>query len=117
MSRNRSAAVVKLTEAAPLFAALGDATRLRLVDRLCVEGPLSISRLSEGAGVTRQAVTKHLQALGEAGLVRDNRFGRERIWELEPKRLERARTYLDQISAQWDEAIDRLKALVEQEED
>jgi len=56
-------------------------------------------------------------ALGEAGLVRNNRLGRERIWELEPKRLERARTYLDQISTQWDEAIDRLKALVEREED
>lgn len=114
MSRNRSAAA-KLTEAAPVFAALGDATRLRLVSRLCRDGPLSIARLSEGAGVTRQAVTKHLHALADAGLVRHSRRGRERIWQLEPKRLERARQSLEQISVQWDVAIGRLKAFVEEE--
>jgi DNA-binding transcriptional ArsR family regulator len=113
MSRSRSAAAAKLTESAPVFAALGDATRLSLVARLCVEGPLSIVRLSDGAGVTRQAVTKHLDALAEAGLVRDSRHGRERIWELEPRRLERARRCLDQISDQWDATIGRLKAFVE----
>ena len=96
-----------------MFAALGDATRLRLVGRLCVEGPLSIARLSEGAGVTRQAVTKHLHALGDAGLVRHLRRGRERIWELEPKRLEKARRCLDQIADDWDAVIGRLKAFVE----
>ena len=94
MSRSRSA----LTDAAPVFAALGDPTRLRLVGRLCSDGPLSIARLSEGAGVTRQAVTKHLHALGDAGLVRHSRRGRERIWELEPKRLEKAQRYLGQIA-------------------
>ena len=107
MSRNRSAAAVKLVEAAPIFAALGDATRL------CADGPLSIVRLSEGAGVTRQAITKHLHALADAGLVHDNRRGRERIWELETRRLERARRCLEQISDQWDVAITRLKAFVE----
>jgi DNA-binding transcriptional ArsR family regulator len=99
-----------------VFAALGDPTRLELVAQLCKEGPLSITRLSEHAPVTRQAITKHLQALADAGLVRDSRRGRERIWELEPKRLERARACLDQISAQWDSAIERLKAFVELEE-
>jgi len=113
MSRNRSAAAVKLVEAAPIFASLGDATRLRLVARLCADGPLSIVRLSEGAGVTRQAITKHLHALADAGLVHDNRRGRERIWELETRRLERARRCLEQISDQWDVAITRLKAFVE----
>ena len=108
---------MKLTEAAPVFAALGDATRIRLVARLSAEGPLSISHLSEGAGVTRQAITKHLRAMGDAGLVRDTRHGRERIWELEPKRLEKARRYLDQISTDWDSAINRLKAFVEAERD
>jgi DNA-binding transcriptional ArsR family regulator len=112
MSRSSSAAA-RLTEAAPVFAALGDATRVRLVARLSVHGPLSISRLSEGTGVTRQAVTKHLHALGDAGLVRDTRLGRERIWELEPKRLDKARRSLDQISSDWDAAINRLKAFVE----
>jgi DNA-binding transcriptional ArsR family regulator len=114
MSRARSAAAAaQWTEAAPVFAALGDATRLRLVARLCGDGPLSITRLSDGAGVTRQAITKHLHALADAGLVRDSRRGRERIWELEPRRLERARRSLEQISDQWDAAIGRLKAFVE----
>lgn len=96
-----------------MFAALGDATRLHLVSRLCQEGPLSIARLSEGLPVTRQAVTKHLRALASAGLVRDCRVGREHRWELEPAPLAEARVCLDRISAQWDGALDRLRALVE----
>jgi DNA-binding transcriptional ArsR family regulator len=114
MSRSRSAAA-QFTDAAPVFAALGDATRLRLVGRLCIDGPLSIARLSEGAGVTRQAVTKHLHALDDAGLVRHARRGRERIWELEPRRLEKAQRYLGQIAQQWDAAIGRLRMFVEEE--
>ena len=104
----------QLTKAAPVFAALGDPTRLRLVARLCVAGPLSITHLSEGARVTRQAITKHLHTLSDAGLVRDRRHGRERIWELEPRRLKVAYNYLTQISEQWDVAIGRLKAFVEE---
>src|SRR5256884_1487786 len=113
MSRNRGATAQKLTEAVPVFAALGDATRLRLLGRLSVDGPLSITRLSEGTGVTRQAITKHLNTLGNVGLVRHARRGRERVWELERKRLEKARAYLDQVAAQWDAAALRLKAFVE----
>ena len=109
MSRARSG----LHEAAPIFAALGDPTRLAVVTRLCAEGPQSIARLSAGAGVTRQAITKHLTSLAAAGLVRDAWHGRERIWELEPRRLAAARTWIDQISLQWDEAIERLRRLVE----
>jgi DNA-binding transcriptional ArsR family regulator len=115
MSRSRSAAAARIAEAAPVFAALGDETRLRLVARLCGDGPLSISRLSDGTGVTRQAVTKHLNALAAAGLARDTWSGRERIWELEPKRLENARRCLDQIADQWDAAIGRLRDFVETE--
>src|SRR5437867_11946046 len=89
MSRSRSASVAKVAEAAPVFAALGDPTRLKLVARLSVDGPLSITRLSEDAGVTRQAITKHLEALADAGLVQHDWRGRERIWELEPRRLEK----------------------------
>jgi DNA-binding transcriptional ArsR family regulator len=113
MSRHRSAAV-QLRESALVFGALGEATRLRLVARLCADGPLSITHLSEGAGVTRQAITKHLETLGEAGLVRCSRRGRERIWEFEPKRLGKARRCLDQISLEWDAAMTRLKAFVEE---
>lgn len=113
MSPSLGAAAVKVTEAVPVFAALGDPTRLRLLGRLSVNGPLSITRLSEGTGVTRQAITRHLYTLGDAGLVRSARHGRERVWELDRKRLEKAKQYLDQISAQWDAAVDRLQAFVE----
>jgi DNA-binding transcriptional ArsR family regulator len=103
----------KVAEAASIFAALGDETRLRIVTRLCRSGPQSIVRLTEGSRVTRQAVTKHLLALSNAGLVRGERVGRETVWELEPRRLAEVRRYLDAISAQWDEAIGRLKTFVE----
>ena len=114
MSRRRSAGAT-FRAAAPVFAALGEATRLALVARLCAEGPLSIARLSEGTGVTRQAITKHLHTLAHAGLVHDMRSGRERIWELETARLEHARRCLDEISDQWDAAMARLQAFVEKE--
>jgi len=116
MSRQPSVARAGLVGAAPVFAALGDETRLRLVVRLCTEGPLSIVRLSAGASVTRQAVTKHLHALAAAGLVRGKRRGRQRqrIWELEPRRLQEARRYLDRISRQWDGALERLRGFVEE---
>jgi DNA-binding transcriptional ArsR family regulator len=114
MSRSRGAAALKVTEAVPVFAALGDATRLSLLGRLSVDGPLSITRLSEGTGVTRQAITRHLHALGRAGLVRDVRRGRERVFALDLKRLEKARQYLDQVGAEWDAAAARLKAFVEE---
>ena len=98
-----------------MFAALGDGTRLALVARLCADGPLSITQLSDGANVTRQAITKHLQTLADAGVVHGRREGRERIWEIETRRLEKAKRCLDQISMQWDAAIVRLKAFVEEE--
>ena len=112
MSRSH-ASLPRAADAAPVFAALGDETRLAIVARLCTTGPQSIVRLTEGTKVTRQAITKHLHALAQAGLVRSKRDGRERIWEMQTRRLADARRYLDQISAQWDEAIDRLRALVE----
>jgi DNA-binding transcriptional ArsR family regulator len=115
MSRSRGNLALKVSEAVPVFAALADPTRLTLIGRLSVEGPLSITHLSEGTGVTRQAITRHLTSLGDAGLVRDSRRGRERVWELDLKRLEKARYFLDQISAQWDDAAERLRAFVEEE--
>ena len=107
-------AASKVSNAAPVFAALGDETRLRIVIRLCDGGPQSIVRLTEGSNVSRQAVTKHLRALSDAGLVRGERVGRETLWELETKRLAEARQYLDRISEQWDRALLRLKAFVEE---
>ena len=103
-----------LSRAGPVFAALGDEKRLAIVARLCAEGPQSIARLTEVSDVTRQAITKHLDVLAGAGLVRDMRRGRERIWELEPKRLDEASRWLHQISKRWDEALERLKRFVEE---
>ena len=109
----RSAGAATLARGAPVFAALGDETRLALVARLCAGGPQSIARLTAGSDVTRQAITKHLGILAGAGLARHVRRGRERIWELDTRRLSQARRYLDQISEGWDDALARLKELVE----
>lgn len=99
--------------AAGVFAALGDPTRLGLVTRLAREPRLSIASLTEGSALTRQAITKHLRVLEEAGLVRPVRKGRERLFTLEAESIAGAREALDGISRQWDEALGRLKAFVE----
>ena len=110
MSRNSAR---RTAAAAPVFAALGDETRLALVARLGAGGPLSIAQLTEGSDVTRQAITKHLNVLADAGLVRDSWQGRERIWEFDVQRLDDARRYIDEISEQWNRALLRLKSFVE----
>ena len=111
--RHSSKATVEPKGSALLFGALGDETRLRLVFRLCDDGPMSITRLTAGSKVTRQAITKHLRVMEQAGLVRGARHGRENVWHLERHRLEDARQYLDQISKQWDAALARLRDFVE----
>ena len=113
MSQASGIASTGVRDAAPLFSALGDETRLRLLVRLSSGGPGSIARLSARSQVSRQAITKHLEVLSQAGLVRSSRRGRERIWELEPRRLADAHAYLDRISQEWDDALNRLKAFVE----
>ena len=82
---------------------------------LCTDGPVSITSLASGSDISRQAVTKHLHVLARAGLVRGLRRGRERLYELDPKQLQQARQYLDMISREWDQALSRLKLLVEGE--
>ena len=99
---------------APILAALGDESRLQIVMKLCNRGPLSITKLAEGADISRQGVTKHLHALHKAGLVQSERHGREQIWKLEPKRLDEVRRYLALISQQWDDALSRLRSAVEE---
>ncbi len=102
-----------LRKSAPNFAALGDQTRLRLIAVLCAGGVVSIAQLTSGTDITRQAVTKHLHVLADAGLVRDIKVGRERLWEFEPMQLEEARRSLDVIARHWDHALDKLKMAVE----
>lgn len=103
-----------MRSAAPIFAALGDHTRLLLLARLSAEGPLSIAHLTRGGTVSRQAVTKHLHVLASAGLAGSAHRGRESVWQAEPAPLQTARQCLDSISAQWDAALGRLKDLVEE---
>jgi DNA-binding transcriptional ArsR family regulator len=102
-----------LRKARPVFAALGDDTRLRLLAALCAGGAMSITQLTAGIDLSRQAVTKHLQVLAEAGLVHDVKAGRERLWQFDPAQLEAARLSLDLIARQWDHALQKLQAFVE----
>jgi DNA-binding transcriptional ArsR family regulator len=96
-----------------VFASLGDATRLSVLAKLCQGKPQSISRLTAGSNLSRQAVTKHLRVLANAGVVRSKRVGRESLFELEPQPIDEARDYLDQVSRHWDDALARLKLHVE----
>ncbi len=98
---------------APVFAALGDPTRLELMARLSGGRPLSTAQLTSGTRVTRQAVTKHLQLLEDVGLVSDFRRGRERLWQPEPQALEDATRYLEMVGRRWESALSRLKRFVE----
>ena len=99
---------------APVFAALGDETRLSIVLKLCDGQPHSISQLTEGSRLTRQAITKHLRVLEGVKIVYAVRSGRESQFELNPRPLEEMKQYLDLVSQQWDQALDRLKSFVEE---
>ena len=106
--------VVRSSDAlAGVFAALGDPTRLRLVAVLCAGGAFSIAQLTAQTEISRQGVTKHLQVLADAGVVRDAKLGRERLWQLDPRQIDDARRSLEVIGRTWEGALDRLKAYVE----
>ena len=113
MSNTGQSRLDALTTRASVFAALGDETRLSVLAKLCNGQPQSISRLTAGTNLSRQAVTKHLRVLANAGVVRGVRSGRESLFELEPRPIEEVRNYLDQVSRQWDDALARLKSHVE----
>lgn len=100
-------------EIARVFAALGDTTRLRLVAILCAGGAFSIAQLTTNTRLTRQAVTKHLIVLAQAGVAKDVKIGRERLWQLQPAQLDEARKTLEVIGEHWEQALGRLKAFVE----
>lgn len=114
MSRkHHSRMAIKRQAHVPVFAALGDPTRLSLVAKLCRGHPCSISELTKGSKLTRQAITKHLRVLEGAGIVHGVRTGRENLFEFDPKPIEEIKGYLDLVSEQWDQALSRLKSLVE----
>lgn len=106
--------VTRTPDQAPAFAALGDATRLAIVNRLSDGAPRSITRLTQETDISRQGVTKHLRVLERAGLLASDRVGREIRFTLEPKRIDAARACLDDVSRRWDDALARLKAFVEE---
>lgn len=109
----RSGVAARRQTHAPVFAALGDATRLSLIAKLSGGHPRSISQLTEGSKITRQAITKHLRVLEKAEIVHSVRAGREHLFAFNPEPLEATKRYLDQISQQWDRALARLKSFVE----
>ncbi|MBC7713959.1 MAG: helix-turn-helix transcriptional regulator [Rhizobacter sp.] len=108
-------AVKQLEMRAAVFAALGDPTRLRLVTKLCEDSPQSISQLSQGSDLTRQGITRHLDALENAGLVINIRRGRESLYSLESAPIEDIQKYLENMSKQWDNILSRFKKFVEEE--
>jgi DNA-binding transcriptional ArsR family regulator len=111
--RSHSHTPAKRQLRAPVFAALGDEVRLALVAKLCAGQPHSISQLTEGLKLTRQAITKHLRVLERAGIVRSVHRGRETRFEFDPQPIEGMKQYLDSVSEQWDRALARLKSFVE----
>ncbi len=113
MSRKSSSALTQIRDHASVFAALGDETRLSLVVTLSGGEARSISQLTEGSKLTRQAITKHLRVLEDVGIVRSVRSGRESRFEFDPEPIEEMREYLDRVSGQWDQALSRLKSFVE----
>ena len=113
LHKNSSSAGARHQAQAPVFAALGDTTRLALVAKLSGGQPCSIARLTEGSKLTRQAITKHLRVLESAGLVHSIRAGRESLFEFDPAPIAEAKQYLEHVSEQWDQALARLKSFVE----
>jgi DNA-binding transcriptional ArsR family regulator len=111
--KSRSSVAAKRQAHAPVFAALGDETRLLLVAKLCGGQPYSISELTEGSKLTRQAITKHLRVLESVGIVHCVRTGRESLFEFDPEPIEETKEYLALVSEQWDQALSRLKSFVE----
>jgi DNA-binding transcriptional ArsR family regulator len=114
MSRRRRSIAAKPRANASIFAALGDKTRLALVTKLARGQPCSISRLTKGSKLTRQAISKHLRVLQTAGIVESVRTGRETVFEFNPQPIEGIKEYLAMVSEQWDQALCRLKSFVEE---
>ena len=113
MNKSDTSANTSKADRAALFSALGDPTRLAIIERLHGGEPRSIAQLSGGLNLTRQGVTKHLRVLERAGIVSSQRQGRENQFRCRPESLDRAKAYLETVAQQWDVALDRLKYLVE----
>jgi len=113
LQKQRSRLAARGRAHAPVFAALGDETRLALVAKLSGGQPCSISQLTKGSKLTRQAITKHLRVLESVGIVHSVHAGRESLFEFDPTPIGQMREYLDFVSEQWDQALVRLKSFIE----
>jgi DNA-binding transcriptional ArsR family regulator len=113
LQKQRSSAAAKGRAHAPVFAAFGDETRLALVAKLTGGQRYSISQLTRGSQLTRQAITKHLRVLESVGIVHSVHAGRESLFEFDPTPIKEMREYLDFVSEQWDQALVRLKSFIE----
>jgi DNA-binding transcriptional ArsR family regulator len=109
----RSGASPPRYDQVPIFAALGDKTRLALVLKLCGGQPRSISQLAQDSALSRQAITKHLRVLESAGIVHSTRSGRESRFHFDPQPMQDLREYLELVAEQWDQALSKLKSFVE----
>jgi DNA-binding transcriptional ArsR family regulator len=112
MAKSKKRNVSQVAAFAVVFAALGDPTRLALVTKLAEGTPRSITRLAEDTDMTRQAVTKHLHVLEDAGVVETTKAGRESLYSIRPAAFDDVQAYLAEVSAQWDAALARLKTFV-----
>jgi DNA-binding transcriptional ArsR family regulator len=112
-SKRRSRTAVTQLSRAPVFAALGDNVRLSLIAKLSAGQPHSISQLTKGSRLTRQAITKHLRVLERVGIVHSIQKGRENHFKFDLRPIEETKKYLDEVSLQWDQALKRLKSFVE----
>jgi DNA-binding transcriptional ArsR family regulator len=92
-----------------VFAALSDPTRRGVIRALSEEGPSTVTELAARLPVTRQAVTKHLDALEDAGLVAATAEGRSRRYRLTPGPMTRAMSWMADVGAEWDERLEDLR--------
>src|ERR1035441_4138158 len=111
--KSHSSTAAKRRSHAPMFSALGDDTRLALLTKLCNGKRYSISQLTTGSKLTRQAITKHLHVLEGVGIVHAVRAGRESLVEFDPQPIKEMTNYLDRVSRQWDQSLAKLKSFVE----
>lgn len=98
---------------AETFKALGDPTRLKIIERLSSGSPYTLGTVSEDLGLTRQGARKHLQILADAELVRITPQGRQTVITLEPTTLKNANTFIENIEQQWAHRLEALRAYVE----
>ena len=99
-----------------IFFALGDATRLEIVEILASNGGMCIADIADEFDLSRQAITRHLEVLCDAGLLHDRRHGRERYFDLQSDAFESMRSWLSHYDRFWSDKLGDLKSMIEERE-